>query len=78
MPDFPNSMPWYKSKIIVGVAVSILTKLLVMSGLIAEFAPEDSENLVNLIVLVGGGIGDLVAFGARLTQKVAPTITATK
>lgn len=75
---FPASMPWYKSKVIVGAAIGILTKVLVMTGLVSEMTPEDSESLVNLVVLVVGGIGDLVAIGARVTQKAAPAITATK
>lgn len=73
-----GTLPWYRSKIIVGAAISIFTKVLVMTGIVENFAPEDSENLTNLIVLVAGGIGDLVAIGARLAQKAAPAITATK
>lgn len=76
MNGTPSAMPWYRSKIIVGAAISIITKLLVASGVIAELTPADSENLANLIVLVAGGIGDLVAIGARVTQKAAPAITA--
>ena len=76
MIDYPSAIPWYRSKIILGAVVSIVTKILVMTGLVNELAPDDNENLVNLIVLVAGGIGDLVAIGARLVQNAAPEITA--
>lgn len=73
-----DTLPWYKSKIIVGAVISIASKVLVLTGILDQFTPEDSETLTNTLVLIGGGIGDLMAFGARLTQKTAPTITVTK
>jgi hypothetical protein len=73
----PTTLPWYKSKVIVGAIISIVAKVLVMTGLIGEVSPEDSENLANLAVLVIGGIGDVVAIGARVAQKRAPEITVT-
>lgn len=76
--NVPTALPWWRSKIIVGAAVSILTKLLVASGLVGDLAPADSEEITNLILLVIGGVGDLVAIGSRVAQKHAPTITATK
>lgn len=72
------TMPWYKSKVIVGAMVSIIAKVLVMAGIVDQFAPEDSENLANLVVMVAGGIGDIVAIGARVAQKKAPAVTLTK
>lgn len=71
----PTAIPWYKSKVIVGAVISIITKILVMTGLVTQIAPEDAENITNLIVLVLGGVGDLVAIGARVAQKHAPDIT---
>lgn len=73
-----QTLPWYKSKVIVGAALSIIAKLLVASGVVSAFAPEDVDQLANLIVLVAGGIGDAIAIGARVAQKAAPAITATK
>lgn len=73
-----NDLPWYKSKIIVGALISMLGKILVVSGVIGEFAPENVDALTNTVILVISGIGDLMAFGARITQKTAPTITLTK
>lgn len=73
-----DNMPWYKSKIIWGALVSMLGKILVMSGLIGDFAPEEADALTNTIVLVISGIGDLVAISSRVVQKQAPQITLTK
>lgn len=75
---FPSTLPWYRSQVIVAAIVSILTKLLVGFGLIGEIAPEVNEELTNTLVLVIGGIADLVAIRSRVTQKAAPSITATK
>lgn len=75
---FPNEMPWYKSKVIMGVIVSILSKVLFVTGVIGEMAPADQAQMVDLLVLVIGGIGDIVAVGARVVQKEAPKITAGK
>ena len=73
-----DNLPWYKSKILVGAMISMLGKVLVLSGVIGVFAPEDADALTNTIVLLASGVGDLMAFGARLTQKAAPEITLKK
>jgi hypothetical protein len=73
-----TSLPWYRSKIIIGAIISITTKVLVVSGLVSQIAPEDSEALTNLLVLLGGGVGDLMALVARLMQKAAPPISLRK
>lgn len=75
MTAIPTSMPWYRSTVIIGAIVSILAKVLVMTGLIGELAPDDEAELTNLIVLLIGGIGDIVAIGSRVRQKHAPAIT---
>ena len=72
------TIPWYKSKIIVGIFISALTKLLVLTGLTGEFTDADNQQLVDIIVLLAGGVGDLIAFGARVTQTHAPSVTLTK
>lgn len=72
----PSQLPWWKSKVIIGAAISIVCKLLVMFGLVGEIAPGDQQQLADVLVLVLGGIGDLVAIGARLKQKHAPPIVA--
>lgn len=75
---FPQTLPWYRSQVIVAALVSIITKVLVGFGLIGEIAPEVNEQLTSTIVLVIGGIADLWALRARLVQKAAPDITLTK
>lgn len=76
--NLPSAIPWYKSKVIVGAALSILTKVLVATGVVSDIAPADVEQLANGFVLVAGAIGDMIAIGARVTQKAAPAITAAK
>lgn len=73
-----NEMPWWRSKIIVGALLSIVTKLLVATGLTSEFSDADSQQLTDIVILLIGGVGDLVAIGSRVKQKEAPAITATK
>lgn len=71
----PSAMPWYRSTVIIGALVSIISKVLVMTGLIGDIAPGDQEQLVSIIVLLAGGLGDLFAITARVRQKHAPAIT---
>lgn len=73
----PPNLPWYRSQVIIGAAISIITKLLVVLGIIGELAPEDSEQLTSTVVLVIGGLADIWAIRARVTQKAAPPITLT-
>lgn len=73
----PPNLPWYRSQVIIGAAISITTKLLVVLGIIGELAPEDSEQLTSTVALVIGGLADIWAMRARVTQKAAPPITLT-
>lgn len=73
-----GAMPWYRSTVIVSALISLVTKVLVISGLISELSPEDMDILTNTIVLIAGGIADLVALKSRVVQKQAPQITSTK
>lgn len=73
----PANLPWYRSQVIVGAIISIITKLLVVLGVIEELAPEDSEQLSSTVVLIIGGLADIWAMRARLVQKAAPPITLT-
>lgn len=75
---YPQTLPWYRSQVIVAAIISIFSKVLVGFGVIGEIAPESEEELTSLIVLVIGGLADLWAMRARITQKAAPSITATK
>jgi hypothetical protein len=72
----PSTMPWYRSQVIWAAIVSILSKVFVLTGLSDNVAPEDQEQLVNLIVLVAGGVADIWAMRSRIVQRYAPQITA--
>lgn len=76
----PNNvaLPWYRSTIIISAVVSVLTKVLVISGLVKEIAPADVETISNTLVLVIGGIADLWAIKARVVQQEAPKIVSTQ
>ena len=68
-------MPWWKSKVIVGALISILAKLFVISGLTGEITPGETQQVTDLVLIVIGGLGDLLAIGSRITQRYAPQIT---
>lgn len=75
---YPQTLPWYRSQVIVAAIISIISKVLVGFGVIGEIAPETETELTSTIVLVIGGLADLWALRARLVQKAAPDITLTK
>ena len=72
----PESMPWWQSRVIVGALVSIVMKVLVLSGVTADFTAAESRDIVDLVLILIGAIGDLVAIFARVRQRYAPAITA--
>lgn len=74
----PATLPWYKSRVIVGALVSAALKVLFLTGLVGELAPEDEAQWVDVAVLLASFIGDAVAAQARISQTSAPPITATK
>lgn len=71
----PHSLPWYKSRVIMGALVSALLKILFLTGLAGEIAPADEAQWVDIAVLLASFIGDAVAAQARVVQKSAPPIT---
>lgn len=71
-----EALPWYRSTIIVTMLVSLVTKALVVSGVISEIAPEDTTALANTLVLVFGGIADIWAMRSRVIQRTAPKIVS--
>lgn len=70
------ALPWYRSTIIISALVSIITKILVVSGVISDLSSEDAEALTNTLVLVIGGIADLWAIKSRVVQQEAPKIVS--
>lgn len=73
-----STLPWYRSRIIVGAIISALTKLAVLSGLVGEVAPEQETEITNAIVLGAGALADLWIMFARVKQMDSPKITAKK
>lgn len=78
MLNAPASIPWYKSRVIVGALVSAVLKALYLTGWVGEIAEGDAEQWVDIAVLLASFIGDAVAARARVVQEAAPTITARK
>jgi hypothetical protein len=70
---FPTELPWYRSKIIVGAIISLITKLLVITGVLDSTF--NDEALTDGILLVVGVVADLFIGYQRVTQKAAPAIT---
>ena len=78
MLDAPHSLPWYKSRVIVGALVSAALKVLYLTGWVGELAADDAEQWIDVAVLLASFIGDAVAAQARVVQKAAPPITVKK
>lgn len=71
---YPDSLPWYKSRIILGAIVSVLTKILVVTGVLDTTF--DDAALTEALLLAFGGLADLWIIVQRARQKAAPEITA--
>ncbi len=69
---FPEELPWYKSRIIIGALVSIATKILAATGALNDM---DNEALTDAALLIIGGVADIYILYSRTTQKAAPVIT---
>lgn len=72
-----EAIPWYKSRIILGVALSLICNVLVISGLTGEVTADTQQQLLDVVITLVGGAGDLYAIMQRITQKTAPVITST-
>lgn len=70
---YPDNLPWYRSKIIIGAIISVITKLLVITGVLD--ATFNDEALTDGVLLVVGVLADLFIGYQRVTQKAAPAIT---
>lgn len=71
----PETLPWYKSRVIVGALVSAVLKILYLTGWVGELADADAAQWVDVAVLLASFIGDAVAARARVVQEAAPPIT---
>ena len=73
-----GAIPWYKSKIIVGAAVSILSKLLVTTGVLPDGLGGEDDAVTELIVTGVGLAADAIVIGSRVKQKQPAAIVASK
>lgn len=74
MDETVGAIPWYKSKIFVGALTSLVTKGLVVSGLLPDALGDSAGDLANAVV-TGLSIGaDALVLHARKNQKQAATI----
>ncbi len=74
----PETMPWWKSRVIVGALLSAALKILYLTGVMGEVAPDQEAAWLEIVVLLASFFGDAIAAHARVTQKVAPKITGSK
>lgn len=78
----PATLPWWKSRVIVGALISALFKLifavLVLFDIDAPFAEAEMQPVVDALVLLVSLVGDAIAAHARVVQKVAPPVTLRK
>lgn len=78
----PDSIPWYRSKILVGVLTAIAAQ--VLSRVQAKYHVDASVYGINANDLATWALDAISALGAglavhgRATQKAAPAITLTK
>jgi hypothetical protein len=70
-----DTIPWYRSHVIVAALISVLSKVLVLTGLTQELNPDDQSHLTDLVVLVVGGLADIWTMRSRIVQTTAPSIT---
>ena len=75
MLTVPDHLPWWKSRVIIGALVSAALKMLYLTGWAGEIAPEDTEELIDVAVLLASFVGDFIAARARVKQDAAPPIT---
>lgn len=73
----PPTLPWYRSKIIVGTLVALASLLAQKLGL-AALAPADQRDIVDIVLTLTGAAGGGTALVSRLAQKHAPKITGGK
>ena len=80
LPD--QTLPWWKSRVIVGALISAVFKalfaLLVLFDIDAGITDDELAPLVDALVLLVSLAGDFIAARARVVQVYAPPITLRK
>lgn len=72
-----TTTPWYKSQILQGLIVAVVTQLLAHSGLAASITPAQAVDVVNWILEGLSAAGAAYAARARVVGPVHP-ITGSK
>ncbi len=74
--DTPETLPFWRSRIIMGALVSLLCKVLALTGLTGDLASDPA--VIDALVIAISFLADAVIVRARIKQDVAPTITVGK
>jgi hypothetical protein len=79
MADTPNAIPWYKSNVLRGLLVVVLTHTLVHYHIVSQFTPDDIGSFVDeLMSLLGYAGAGLAAYARVKTPMPAVTLTKAK
>lgn len=75
----PASLPWYKSRVLVGAAISAIFKLIFAVLVLFDARPDIGDDelapIIDALVLLVSFAGDAIAARARVVQKHAPPVT---
>lgn len=78
----PATLPWWKSRVIVGALISAVFKLvfavLVVFDVDVPFTADDMQPVADALVLLVSLVGDAMAAQARIVQQAAPPVTLTR
>jgi len=69
-----ETLPWWRSRIIIGALISIICKVLVTTGVIGDMSGLDTDQLTDALLLVIGLTADAWIIRERVVQKTAPAI----
>lgn len=71
---YPRTMPWWRSRVIVGSLVSASAVVLARSGLTHDIAPDDLAAWTDLVLTILSLLGAGLAVHSRIDQDTAPRI----
>lgn len=72
---YARTMPWWRSRIIVGSLVSAGAAILSRTGLVHDIAPHDLAAWTDLALTLLSVLGAGVAVHSRIDQETTPKIT---
>jgi hypothetical protein len=74
----PDAIPWWKSKIVVGCSIAILTDLVHIFHLTKYVTADQISNIADLCLQVTAVGSIAYALRGRLVQKIAAPVTLTR